>query len=175
MLRDCPFAVNFWRKLGVTASLSSSFSLEIHSWLEANCMCNPLIKALGYPLRMLFPFAIWTLWKHRNKIVFENTTLNPNLHESCLRQTIDYVYCVGKSFGAKQMGSIKVRRKKSFEGWYKLNTDGASFGNPGKVGGGGVIRDHGGTWIRGFSCNISYTTSIIVEFWALRDGLNLAY
>ena len=35
------------------------------------------------------------------------------------------------------------------------------------------IRDSAGNWIRGFARYIGYTTSII-EFWALRDGLQLA-
>lgn len=48
--------------------------------------------------------------------MFENTTLSPRLHESCLRQTIDYVYCVGKALAGKQMGSIQVRWNKPSEG-----------------------------------------------------------
>lgn len=175
MLRECPYARNFWGKLGFPALLSSSFDAELQSWLEANCVCNPLIKAHGYPWKTLFPFAIWNLWKHRNRIVFENTTLNPRLHETCLRQTIDYVFCVGKALTHKQMGSIQVKWNKPSEGQFKLNTDGASLGNPGRAGGGSVICDHEGTWIRGFSCIIGHTTSVMAEFWALRDGLTLAY
>ena len=34
-------------------------------------------------------------------------------------------------------------------GWHKLNTNGASIGNPSKAGGGGVIRDCHGVWVRG--------------------------
>ncbi|KAL4627094.1 hypothetical protein ACB092_05G142800 [Castanea dentata] len=127
-------------------------------------MCNPLIKAHGYPWKTLFPFAIWNFWKHRNRIVFENTTLNSRLHETCLRQTVDYVFCVGKALTGKQMGNIQVKWNKSSEGWFKLNTDGASLGNAGRVGGGGVIRDHEGTWIRGFSRKIGHTTSVMAEF-----------
>ena len=56
-------------------------------------------------------------------------------------------------------------------GWCKLNTDGASFGNLGKARGGGVIRDCEGGWMRGFARSIGFTTSIIAEFWALRNGL----
>ena len=55
-----------------------------------------------------------------------------------------------------------------------LNTDGASFQNPGKAGGGGIIRDSQGNWVKGYSRAIGFTTSIIAELWALRDGLNLA-
>ena len=42
------------------------------------------------------------------------------------------------------------------------------------AGGGGVIRNHIGDWVGGFSRAISITTSVQVEFRALKDGLNLS-
>lgn len=59
-------------------------------------------------------------------------------------------------------------------GWHKLNTNGASLGNPGKVEGGGIIKDNQGKWVKGFFRLIGFTTSIISELWELRDGLSLA-
>ena len=50
-----------------------------------------------------------------------------------------------------------------------MNSDRASQGNPGCFGGGGLIRDHNGKWVKGFMRNIGKTTSV-----ALRDGLMLA-
>ena len=44
-------------------------------------------------------------------------------------------------------------------GWKKLNTDGASKGNPGLAGCGGVVRDKNGRWIAGFSRRIGVTSS----------------
>ena len=41
--------------------------------------------------------------------------------------------------------------------------DGASQGNPGKVGGGGVIRDSSRKWVKGFSRSIRVATSVIPE------------
>ena len=72
------------------------------------------------------------------------------------------------------MAVIAVRWEKSPLNWYKLNIDGASCGNPGRAGGGGVIRDSAGNWIRGFARYIGYTTSILAKYWALRVGLKLA-
>ena len=60
------------------------------------------------------------------------------------------------------------------EGRFKLNSNGASLGNPGKAGGGGLIRNCNGNWVKGFRRKIGVATSIIAEFWALRDGLLLA-
>ena len=121
----------------------------------------------------LFAFAIWNLWKHRNKVVFENTTLNSNLHEQSTSQALEYYYCVGKIKNQRSMVVINVHCKKPHLSWYKLNFDGASLGNLGKVGGGGVIRDSAGRWIKGFAWSIEFKTSIIVELWALRDGMLL--
>ena len=41
--------------------------------------------------------------------------------------------------------------------------DGASQGNPGKAGGGGVIRDSSRKWVKGFSRSIRVATSVIPE------------
>ena len=59
-------------------------------------------------------------------------------------------------------------------GLVKLNTDGALLGNLGKAGGGGVIRDSSGKWVKGFSRSIGVATSVMAECWAIRDGLTLA-
>ena len=86
---------------------------------------------------------------------------------------MEYYFSVGK-MEKRSMAVIAVRLEKPLLNWYKLNTDGASCGNPGRARGGGVIRDNAGNWIRGFARYIGYTTSKIAEFWALRDGLKLA-
>ena len=40
------------------------------------------------------------------------------------------------------------------ERWIKLNVDGASKGNPGTAGAGGILRGHYGNWIKGFTLNL---------------------
>ena len=55
-----------------------------------------------------------------------------------------------------------------------MNSDRASLGNPGKAGGGGLIRDCQGNWVKGYMRNIGVATNITAEFWALRDDLILA-
>lgn len=47
------------------------------------------------------------------------------------------------------------------------------MGNPGSAGAGGLIRNHLGEWIAGFSRNLGWTTNTVAELWALRDGLPL--
>ncbi|XP_030936237.1 uncharacterized protein LOC115961384 [Quercus lobata] len=55
----------------------------------------------------------------------------------------------------------------------KINRD-FLWDSTSKAGGGGVIRDCHGVWVKGYSRSIGYTTSVFVEWWALRDGLILA-
>ena len=59
-------------------------------------------------------------------------------------------------------------------GWFKLNIDGSSLSNPGLAGGGGVIRNHLGEWVGGFSRVIGFTTSVQAKLRALKSGLLLA-
>ena len=74
----------------------------------------------------------------------------------------------------KRQITIQVRWNRPPVGWFKLNADGASFGNPGKASGGGLIRDHHGSWVKGYMRHIGFTSNIVAEFWALKDGLMLA-
>ena len=37
-----------------------------------------------------------------------------------------------------------------------------------------MIRDSHGDWVKGYSRSIGHTTSVLAEWWALRDGLILA-
>ena len=59
-------------------------------------------------------------------------------------------------------------------GWFKLNIDGSSLGNPGLAGGGGVIWNHLGEWVGGFSRVIGFTTSVQAKLRTLKGGLLLA-
>ena len=105
---------------------------------------------------------------------FENVSLNPNLQKQCITQAVEYFSCVGKIKMQRNRLVVNVRWNKPPVGWFKLNTDGASMGNPCKAGGGGLIRDSAGFWVKGFSRSLGTGTSMLAECWALRDGLFLA-
>ena len=46
-------------------------------------------------------------------------------------------------------------------------------GNPSLAGGGGLIRNDKGEWVKGFAHAIRTTTSVAAELWAPRDGIRL--
>lgn len=104
---------------------------------------------------------------------FENTTLNPRIHTTCINQALEYFFCISKTPQKKHKIAIPMKWNKPPIGWFKLNTDGASFRNPRKAGAGGLIRDLCRNWVKGFSRSIGLTSSVIAEFWALRNGLQL--
>nr|POF23203.1 putative ribonuclease h protein [Quercus suber] len=150
--------------------VSSFADMEVFNWLKANCQ-SKVLHVSTVLWSYVFSFAIWNLWKHRNGMVFNNSTLNRSLHSVSKNQALEYYYCVGKMKSQKNKVVYNVRWEKPPLGWCKLNTDGTSYGNPGRAGGGGVIRDSEGRWLKGFARSIGFTTNITVEFWALRDGL----
>jgi len=60
------------------------------------------------------------------------------------------------------------------EDWTVLNTDGASKGNPGPTGGGGIIRGCRGEWLGGFAERMGVCTSMKAKIKAVYRGLQLA-
>lgn len=167
------YARDLWKKLEVPPAHVSSFTEGLEIWLKTNCLSGVKHKGTT-PWCTLFLFTLWSLWKNRNHVVFENCVPNPRLDKVCLSQAKEFYYCVSKAKQIAPKIAIPVRWSKPLPGWFKLNTDGASLGNPGKAGGGGLIRDSEGRWIRGFSRSIGHATSVMAELWALRDGLKLA-
>ena len=60
-------------------------------------------------------------------------------------------------------------------GWMKLNTDGASHGNPGLATAGGVLRNGDGEWCGGFVFNIGRCSAPLAELWGVYYGLVIAW
>ncbi|KAG7559686.1 Reverse transcriptase domain [Arabidopsis thaliana x Arabidopsis arenosa] len=59
--------------------------------------------------------------------------------------------------------------------WVKLNTDGASRGNPGLAAAGGALRDGTGRWRGGFVLNIGICSAPLAELWGVYYGLYIAW
>ncbi|CAA7054658.1 unnamed protein product [Microthlaspi erraticum] len=59
--------------------------------------------------------------------------------------------------------------------WTKLNTDGASHGNPGLATAGGVLRNGEGLWCGGFALKIGHCSAPMAELWGVYYGLVIAW
>ncbi|KAL0430779.1 UNVERIFIED_CONTAM: putative ribonuclease H protein [Sesamum radiatum] len=69
--------------------------------------------------------------------------------------------------------AITVHWRKPQEGWYKLNTDGASKGNPGISGAGGILRDQLGKVIFVFQEPLGNATNTQAKLSAIHRGLQI--
>ena len=78
-LRDCSHLKHIWNQLGVTASNYDFWHVNLLDWLSLNVRTNDKIHVLGTPWSLVFPFALWSIWKSRNDIVFNRKGRNQKL------------------------------------------------------------------------------------------------
>jgi ribonuclease HI len=173
VLRDCPDSSSFWHDLNIPTICIASFSLPLLDWLKLNCS-----SACSYdgflPWNSVFSFGIWNLWLRRNIFVFNSCSVIPDPVANTIAFASELFCLMGKGSHVKLRVPTPIKWKPPDLGWAKLNTDGASLGNPGIAGGGGLIRDSNGGWVGGFARAIGVTTSVQAELRALKDGLMLA-
>ena len=105
--------------------------------------------------------------------MFKNTPLSFSIHKEVIQRAAEFTFCAKTSSSKNPRVERLIQWERPGRGWFKLNTDGASLGNPDAVGGGGIIRNDVGIWVRAFARNIGNTTSFLAELWALRDGLQM--
>ena len=139
---------------------------------KVNCGCGTVWVEPSL-WKTFFPFVVWSLRLHKNKIVFKSSCPNHDPLKEVQAVATEFLFCAARIIIGKRKHSINVRWSKSDLGWYKLNTNGSSLGNSGMAGGGEVIQDGNENWVKGFTCSIGVTTSVKTELWALRDGLML--
>ena len=58
LLKDCSFAIKFWRELGTPQAFSNFLHLNLLDWIKQNCLCSNQILANGFSWNIQFPFAI---------------------------------------------------------------------------------------------------------------------
>ena len=165
-LRDCISAQSFWNSFPPPFRENVFYGTNLKDWLRLNCL-NQRPSYMGIPWGIIFSFGVWSLWLHRNKVVFEGENHQQNLTSETYAHAADYIFIGSDCKQRIQKHIIQVKWSRLAAGWFKLNSNGSSLGNPGRAGGGGIIRNANGEWVTGYARAIGTTTSVAVELWAL--------
>ncbi|PKI52657.1 hypothetical protein CRG98_026997 [Punica granatum] len=113
--------------------VSSPPRCKIGSMPTAPPNCCPLWESNGGNLST---YALWTLWKHLNSLLFSKMPFHDNLIQYRLQLVAEFQSSrkssVLRSYRTMNVGWVAPRM-----GFLKLNTDGSIVSNPGLAGGGG--------------------------------------
>ncbi|KAK4267638.1 hypothetical protein QN277_024391 [Acacia crassicarpa] len=176
IFRDCYYARQVWLSLIHPRYVTVFFMLPLKDWFALN-----LAEELGLdrvnPWCLIWGVGIWFLWKWRNNCVFQDHLWKPYNPSEVIKKSW-HLYCMAiPSYQDLSIPSLNnpCRWSPPPPGWFKLNVDGAVSLSEMKAGCGGVIRDHMGLWISGFTQTLGFCNAYMAEEWALLLGLRRAW
>ena len=94
--------------------------------------------------------------------MFQSKTPNQAIHSVVITRAADYFFCPHNQAAIRPRLEKVIRWVRPERGWFKINTDGSSIGNPGNAGG-VILRADNEAWIKAFSRNIGRITSLLTE------------
>jgi hypothetical protein len=204
LLNRCPYAEHIWEKIrelfGKTMRDQTNISLTIRQWGIGQFQSKVIRRIWS----LAVAFAIWFIWKEHNKRIFkgQNSRLEKVWDEisKAIRETVLSEKWDEEDWKMDQReGRIASQLNLEFKLIYprkerqsnpqvrspnrfclpalhsiKLNFDGASKGNPGPAGLGGLFRDGEGKtrWV--FAEWVGEMTNNEAELWAVYEGLRIA-
>ncbi|XP_021838943.2 uncharacterized protein [Spinacia oleracea] len=100
LFRDCIVAAHVWRSSSLGVSTTTNTHLQLRDWIKN--FLNFLWKEDGRgSIRVLtFVAILWSIWLHRNSVIFRHSTRNPELILQMARQ-----------FGEQWMNAAPLRNK----------------------------------------------------------------
>jgi len=179
---------------------SREFNDLIFNWCKETFGCRVIQRAWN----LISPFILWTIWKERNRRIFQNSAKKPEVIWDRVVESMRETILVSKwasddwkanpdeqeilnkinlkpemvHFKCSASHDMRTQSPEKFsypsDHFVKLNFDGASKGNPGDAGFGGIFRDSNSRvrWI--FADWGGQMTNNEAEFWALHQGLQIA-
>ncbi|CAH9133727.1 unnamed protein product [Cuscuta epithymum] len=171
MLCDCEFVATCWTKAAFGVPRMRDWFLNTLEWIWRHCQGKGR-NSDRIPHASRFAYVIWCLWKARNAWIFEG--FRPDAD-----RVVRTAYAHAEEYNKVSVrDGIKQLKVANYIKWippdsesFKLNCDGSSWDDGREAGAGGVIRNHKGEWIIGFTLNIGRTDSFKAELWGLRQGL----
>ncbi|KAL2237447.1 UNVERIFIED_CONTAM: putative ribonuclease H protein [Sesamum indicum] len=176
----------FASKFQLNIPITDNFFMILQAW-RSNISNQLHIRDI------LPPLIMWNTWTCRNAAIFEGAPFKPN---RIISQTLNYLQLLGKTNlmrsihwkGDRSVASLfkislppqKTSSKISIvkwikpdRGWFKLNMDGASKGNPSIPGAGGIIRNHLGQTVFTFQEHLGLMSNTAAELNAIYRGVKL--
>lgn len=164
-LRDCS------ELRGVWSPFSNILPANFYSILD----CSRWLKSLACsPISQRFLACIWNIWLWRNNCIFGDTGWSLFEVLQKINATADDLHC---NFPSKETSK---RQQRADLRWlppnaqsFKLNVDGSANLNNLTIGSGGLLRNHDGNWIAGFSSFDGSGNALKAELLGLYHGLSL--
>ena len=175
VLRDCPAMQGIWDRIIPRVKRQSFFRQSLFEWTYDNLSSSEVKTETG-PWVVLFAVAIWWAWKWRCGNVFGGKRLCRDRVQFVKEQAKEINMCSAKKEAVRITRVERwIKWEKPPTGWFKVNTDGASRGNPGLATASGVLRDENGSWLCGFGLNIGRCSAPLAELWGVYYGLLIAW
>ena len=167
ILRDCPWEREIWCQSPGILPLSF-FGMPLQNWLQYNATLERAILPHLIPWRVFFPFTCWKLWLARNERIFNHQSRSQHsLLHSAVQAATKFHFLAGVVHQTPRLIPQIIRWHTPPSPFLKLNTNGSALGNPGLADAGGVLRDHWGQWISGYSLHVGLATNNLAELAAV--------
>ncbi|KAL4299362.1 hypothetical protein AHAS_Ahas17G0093300 [Arachis hypogaea] len=115
----------------------------------------------------LFMVTCWQIWRWQNKEIFSPQFKRPNEAKNIILNLVNEIETTFPKEAIftqeRKRIEVQVAWKPPMKNWVKVNTDGASRGNPGQAGCGGMVRNELGRWVAGFIANLGNCTTFQAE------------
>lgn len=151
------------------------FSLPIQQWVDMNLANPPWARIENMGWDTFFVAALDKIWYWRNKQMWDPEFVYPRKPISEIHRSVAEVLDALAFQQTLNSKRIVVKWQAPPNGVFKVNVDGASNGSLRRAAVGGVVRDDGGNWIRGFACRIGNVDALRAELWGIWRGLKFVW
>lgn len=120
----------------------------------------------GYGWGTAFSMAVWWSWKWRCWNIFGNNGKCWDRVKFIKNLAIEVTMAHAKSRDTPPVGDRVEKRivwSPPVSAWLKMNTDRASWGNPGLAAAGGILGDENRIWVCGFALNVGVCSAPLAE------------